>query len=103
MTDIHPGNILFGIAGGTTGAGAGLTDGDRPVIVSLSSTSVAVVFQDATDLSFALYDDNLTEWRSNNQQIVLDTDTVYSVTTDGTTIWVLMQNGTASADLFSLI
>ena len=95
MTDIHPGNIVFGTAG------AGLTDGDRPVIVSLSSTSVAVIFQDG-DLSYSLYDDNLTEWRSNNQQIVNDNDTVYSVTTDGTTIWVLMQNGTASADLFSL-
>ncbi len=95
MTDVHPGNITFG------SQGAGLTDGDRPVLVGLSSTTAAVIFQDG-DLSFSYYDVALDEWTRNNQQIANVADSVYSVTTDGTTIWILSKSGTTAANLYSL-
>ena len=83
LTSVVTGNVTFGTQG------AGLTSGDRPVLVGLDSTSAAVMFQDGTDLSFAKYDATRDEWRRNNQTIASVTDTIYSVTTDGTNIWVL--------------
>ena len=82
-TSVVTGNVTFGTQG------AGLTSGDRPVLVGLDATSAAVVFQDGTDLSFAKYDASRDEWRRNNQTIGSVTDTIYSVTTDGTNIWAL--------------
>jgi hypothetical protein len=93
-TDAHPGDIPFG------SQGAGLTAGDRPVLVGLTSTTAAMVFQDG-DLSYAYYDPSRNDWRRNNQTIASVTDNVYAVTTDGTDIWVLSVSGTTATNFYT--
>ena len=90
-TDVHPGNIQFG------SQNSGVTAGDRPVLVGISSTTVMMIFQNSTTLKSARYDATLDEWRRNNQSIAAsDTNTLYSATTDGTNTWVLSASSTAT-------
>lgn len=91
VTDVSPGNVTFG---------AGITASDRPVVVHVTGSKVAMVFQDG-DLSYSELDVSVDEWTTNNLQIANVTDTVYSVVTDGTTVWVLSVSSTTAATLYS--
>lgn len=93
VNDIQPGNVTFGTQG------SGITAGDRPVLVPISSTRFDMVFQDG-DLSYSMFDVSNTEWRRNNQQIANVTDNVYSVTTDSTSIWILSVSGTTDTNFY---
>lgn len=90
-TDLTPGN-------GT--AGSGITAGDRPVMVAMNSDRVGVVFQDG-DLSYSEFDVSADDWTTNNMTISAVTDNIYSVVTDGTTLWVLSVSGTTATNFYS--
>src|SRR3990167_10878520 len=45
-------------------------------------------------------DVSVDEWTRNNLQIANVTDNIYSVTTDGTTVWVLTVSGTTSTNFY---
>jgi len=90
-TSVQPGNITFG---------SGLTAGDRPVVFPITGNMVGMVFQDG-DLSYSEVDVSVDEWTKNNLQIANVTDNVYSVTTDGTTFWVLSVSGTTATNFYS--
>ncbi len=90
-TDVHPGNLPFFTFG------AGVTIDDRPILLPLTSTTAAMVFQDGTDLSMAVFDTALSEWTQNNTTLGSVTSTVFSAATDGTTVWAITVNsGTTS-------
>jgi len=89
--DLTPGNITFG---------SGITVGDRPVVFPITGNRVGMVFQDG-DLSYSEVDVSVDEWTKNNLQIANVTDNVYSVTTDGTTFWVLSVSGTTATNFYS--
>ncbi len=91
ITDVQPGNITFG---------SGITAGDRPVVVKRNSNLVDMIFQDG-DLSSSRFDVSLDEWTRNNLTIASVTDNVYSVTEDGTTLWVLTVSGTTATNFYS--
>ncbi|MBI2327808.1 glycosyltransferase family 2 protein, partial [Candidatus Curtissbacteria bacterium] len=74
-----------------------LTAGDRPVLVPINSTGVDMIFQDG-DLSYSrLHDVN---WSRQNITIASVTDNIYSVTTDGTTVWILTVSGTTATNMY---
>ena len=93
ITDVEPGNIIFG---------SGITSSDRPVLVLLTNAQVAMVFQDG-DLSYSVLNTYSSgdEWYRNNLTIASVTDNIYSVTTDGTTVWVLTVSGTTATNFYS--
>jgi len=64
---------------------SGLTAGDRPVLVTMGN-NLHVIFQDG-NLSHSVY--NGTTWTTQNTTIDSDTDSVYSLTTDGTNLYLL--------------
>jgi murein DD-endopeptidase MepM/ murein hydrolase activator NlpD len=94
-TDVQPGNMPFGTQG------SGITAGDRPVLVGLTSTTAMMVYQDGSNLKSAMYDASFDEWTNNNTLIAAVADSTYSVTTDGTSVWVLTQNGSTATRLYS--
>ncbi len=94
-TALATGNILPA----TPQFGWGFSDSDKPVTVPLTSTTAGVVYQDG-DLSWSYYDAALDEWQNQNTTIAAITDGEYSVTSDGTNIWVLTRNGTTDTRLY---
>ncbi len=93
ITDVHLGNLTFGAQG------SGLTASDNPVLVGLSSTTAMLVYQDGSNLRSSTYDTTADDWKE--QQLIANvSDTTYSVTTDGTKIWVLSQNSTTGTRLY---
>ncbi|MBI2021504.1 glycosyltransferase [Candidatus Daviesbacteria bacterium] len=80
--------------------GNGLTASDRPVVINIDGASrVGMVFQDG-DLSYSELNARTVDWTTNNLTIASVTDNVYSVTTDGTTVWVLSVSGTTSTNFY---
>jgi len=90
-TDNSTGNITFG---------SGLTAQDRPVAVFITGNTVDMIFQDGSSLLYSRYDASLNKWTRNKLTIASVTDNVYSVTTDGTTVWVLTVSGTTSTNFY---
>jgi hypothetical protein len=76
--------------------GSGLTAGDRPVLVTIGN-NLHLIYQDG-DLSHSVYDG--TGWTTSNTQIANVTDNIYSVTTDGTSLWVLTVSGTTATNFY---
>lgn len=94
-TALATGNILPA----TPQFGWAFSDSDRPVAVPLTSTTAGVVYQDG-NLSWSVYDASLDEWQNQDTTIAAITDSEYSVTTDGTNIWVLTRNGSTDTRLY---
>jgi len=74
----------------------GITAGDRPVLVAVGN-NLHVIFQDG-NLSHSVYDGS--EWTTTNTTIASVTDNVYSVTTDGTNLWVLSVSGSTATNFY---
>ncbi|MBP9745422.1 MAG: hypothetical protein KBD41_08540 [Saprospiraceae bacterium] len=89
VADRNPGNITFG---------SGVTAGDRPALVSIDSNTIDMVFQDG-NLSYSRFEADLDEWVRNNLTIASVTHNVYSVASDGTTVWVLVADTTQNDDV----
>jgi hypothetical protein len=68
--------------------------------VNLDSNTAIIVFQNGTELKSARYDASRDEFRRNNQTIASVTDSIYSIATDGTNVWVLGQNGTTGTHMY---
>lgn len=87
------------VSGGTSNIqfSSGITDSDRPVLVGLSSTSVAMISQDG-NLSYAEFDVTENEWKMNNMTIASVADNIYSSVTNGTKTWVLSDAAADSTD-----
>lgn len=76
--------------------GSGLTTFDNPVLTTIGN-NLHMVYQDG-DLSHSIY--NGTSWTASNTQIAAQTDSVYSLTTDGTNLWLLTVDSTTAAALY---
>lgn len=83
-TSIITGNVTFG---------SGITSLDRPVLVPIDSNTVDVIFQDG-NLSYSRYLVLANEWVDNNITVASVTHNIYSVVSDGTTVWILAADTT---------
>lgn len=93
-TDLTPGNITFG---------SGVTASDRPVLTTLSSTRVAMVFQDG-NLSYSELDTGADEWVLNNLTIASVTDSLYSIVSDQAAtpkVWVLSTDANTDTNFYT--
>ncbi|HEY4510051.1 MAG TPA: hypothetical protein VJC15_03645, partial [Candidatus Paceibacterota bacterium] len=75
---------------------SGLTASDVPVVTTIGN-NLHMVFQDG-DISHSIY--NGTSWSASNTQIAAQTDSVYSLTTDGTNLWLLTVDSTTAAAFY---
>jgi len=89
-TSIITGNITFG---------SGITSLDRPVLVAIDSNTVDVIFQDG-NLSYSRFEVTNNEWVRNNLTIASVSHNIYSVVTNGTTIWVLALDTSQNDEVF---
>lgn len=75
---------------------SGLTASDRPVLVTVGN-NLHMIYQDG-NLSHSVF--NGSTWTSSNTTIAAVTDSVYSLTTDGTDLWVLTVSGTTATNFY---
>jgi hypothetical protein len=94
VTDVQPGNLPFGTQG------SGITAGDRPVVVGLSSTVAMMIFTDGSNLRSAKFNVTNAEWIENSQVIANVSDSVYSVANSSTDVWVMTVSGTTATNFY---
>lgn len=81
--------------------GSGVDASDRPVFVTTGAVA-HLIFQDGTNLKHSFTNDDGGDlWDRADFTITNNTSLNFSVTTDGTDIWVLIDNGTTGVDLWT--
>lgn len=90
-----------GVATGNITFGSGLSASDVPVVVAVDGSQAVVMIRQDGSLLYSLLNANEGDWIRNNLTIASVTDSTYSVTTDGTTVWILSISGTTTTNFYS--
>ncbi|MBI2595997.1 hypothetical protein HYW46_04670 [Candidatus Daviesbacteria bacterium] len=87
-------------------SGSGVDASDNPILLATGTQTLHAIFQDGTTIRHSVYvNDGTPAWDSADTDITGvaadNTSTNYSAATDGTDVWLIIDQGTSGVDLWT--